>query len=80
LEKVTTFLWAGSGANASGLCFWITRLLQTQLRSVGTVSAQICADFLVSFTHQPLGTDLKNQQLSLSHLLAWKAAGLPTET
>ena len=46
----------------------------------GTVSAQICRSFPVSFTYELLRTDLKNQQLSFTDFLASKAAGLPTET
>jgi len=49
------------------------------LRS-GTVSAQICRYFLVSFTHTLRAAALKNQQLRFTDFLAWKAAGLPTET
>jgi len=30
--------------------------------------------------HKPRGTNVKNQQLSHIDFLAWKAAGLPTET
>jgi hypothetical protein len=53
---------------------------ETRNYASGTVSAQIYADLLVSFTHQQRVTGLKNQQFYFGHLLAWKAAGLPTET
>jgi hypothetical protein len=52
----------------------------TPYATQGTVSAQICREFHASFSHELRASALKRQQLCSTGILAWKAAGLPTET